>query len=67
MSKARLIKRHEIPEQQLKEEIREETRPSVFQTTVSSVVRWARERKKATEAPNAREKFAALFTEPQTE
>ncbi|HWQ34658.1 MAG TPA: hypothetical protein VNQ79_17545 [Blastocatellia bacterium] len=66
MSKARLIKRNEVTEQQEKEERRAASQPSVFQATMESVVRWAREKRRI-EPPNAREKFAALFAQPQPE
>ncbi|MFN7945368.1 MAG: hypothetical protein U0Z53_08455 [Blastocatellia bacterium] len=66
MSKARLIKRNEITEQQQQQERREAAQASVIQTTVESVVRWAREKRRS-ETPNARERFAALFAQPMPE
>lgn len=62
MSKARLIKRNDIVEQQQQQERRE----AVIQVRIESVVRWARDKRRC-EIPNARERFAALFAHPMPE
>ncbi|HZS09165.1 MAG TPA: hypothetical protein VFD58_30300 [Blastocatellia bacterium] len=67
MNKPRLIKQGEALQQEYKQTERsQEPEPSAFRVSVESVINWAKEKRRP-EPVNAREKFAALFAQPQTE